>query len=213
MVGTRTDTPVDRARVAEAIRAAEATTSGEIYCVLARSSSTYFHEAAATLAVGLLIASIAAAAVLHWLWLSMSPLHFALAQLVAYGAGLAVLWLAPSLRIALVPRRVRYRQAHANAMRQFLARNVHLTEARTGVLVFVSLAERYGEIVADGGIDAKVPQERWNATVAALTTAASRGDVTEGFAVAVAAVGAELAQHFPRRPDDRNELDDHLVEI
>ena len=60
------------------------------------------------------------------------------------------------LRIHLVPRRQRYRHAHDNAMKQFLARNVHLTTARTGVLLFVSLAERYAEVVADAGINSQV---------------------------------------------------------
>ena len=37
--------------------------------------------------------------------------------------------------------------------------------------------------------------------------------LADGFVTAVAAVGALLAEHFPVRPDDINELDDHLVEI
>ena len=121
------------------------------------------------------------------------------------------LW--PSLRIRLVSKRMRYRRAHENAVRQFLARNIHLTKARTGVLVFVSLAERYAEIVADEGIDAKVPQEAWNGIVARLLEDARAGRLTEGYETAIAAVGALLAEHFPRRADDANELDAHLVEI
>ena len=74
-----------------------------------------------------------------------------------------------------VPRRLRYRRAHDNALKQFLARNVHITTARTGVLIFVSLAERYAEVVADSGINAKVPQETWNDIVADLVAHAQPG--------------------------------------
>jgi len=49
--------------------------------------------------------------------------------------------------------------AHAEAMHQFLAQGIHLTERRTGVLIFASVAERYAEIVADNGINAKVQPE------------------------------------------------------
>ena len=45
---------------------------------------------------------------------------------------------------------------HAEAMNQFLTHGIHLTEHRTGVLIFASVAERYAEIIADSGINAKV---------------------------------------------------------
>ena len=48
-------------------------------------------------------------------------------------------------------------RAHRRAVEQFLAQNLHTTEGRTGVLIFISVAERYAEILADPGIHAKVP--------------------------------------------------------
>ena len=81
------------------------------------------------------------------------------------------------------------------------------------MLIFVSLAERYAEIVADAGINAKVPQDMWDSIVAGLIDDAKHGRLADGFVTAVAAVGALLAEHFPVGPDDVNELDDHLVEI
>ena len=59
----------------------------------------------------------------------------------------------------------------------------------------------------------RVPQEAWNGIVARLLEDARAGRLTEGYEMAIAAVGALLAEHFPRRADDDNELDDHLVEI
>jgi putative membrane protein len=126
---------------------------------------------------------------------------------------LALLWFLPTLRIHFVPRRLRYQAAHANAMKQFLARNVHRTSARTGVLVFVSIAERYAEVVADSGIDAKVDQHVWDGVVRELTRHAGDDRLADGFVNAIESVGAVLAQHFPVTPGDTNELDDHLVEI
>ena len=204
---------VDHVRVSAAIRSAEKSTSGEIYCVLARSSDGYFHPAAAVLSAAILIASVFVALWLETRWDQIGASVFAIAQCLALATGLAVLKAFPALRIRLVPKRVRYAKAHGNAVRQFLARNVHTTSARTGVLIFVSLAERYAEVVADAGINEKVPQSDWNRIVADLTQAASAGQLTEGFEGAIAASGALLAQHFPYRPHDRNELDDKLVEI
>ena len=204
---------VDHSRVSAAIRKAEKATSGEVYCVLARASDGYFHPAATVLSVAILAASVFVAIWLETRWDQIGASAFAIAQCLALAAGLAVLKAFPALRIRLVPRRVRYAKAHANAVRQFLSRNVHTTSGRTGVLIFVSLAERYAEVVADAGINEKVPQSDWNRIVADLTAAASENRLTEGFEGAVGAAGALLAAHFPYHAEDRNELDDKLVEI
>ena len=119
----------------------------------------------------------------------------------------------PALRIHLVPRRQRYKAAHDNALRQFLARNVHRTTARTGVLVFVLIAERYAEVVADSGINSKVGQHVWDGVIRDLTQHAGDDRLADGFVKAIGQVGAVLAEHFPVTSGDANQLDDHLVEI
>ncbi|TGQ96318.1 TPM domain-containing protein, partial [Mesorhizobium sp. M4B.F.Ca.ET.200.01.1.1] len=96
----------------------------EIYCVVAHSSDGYFFPAAFTTTIGLFVASLAVAYGLEGLWLTIRLPHFVLAQLLAFVSALALLWFLPALRIHFVPRRLRYEAAHANAMKQFLARNV-----------------------------------------------------------------------------------------
>lgn len=212
-MATRPISAEDHDRIAEAIRTAELKTDGEIYCVVARASDGYFFPAAFTTTIGLFIAGLAVAYGLEAWWLSIRLPHFLLAQLLAFASVLALLWLLPSLRIHFVPRRLRYLAAHANAVKQFLARNVHRTSARTGVLIFVSIAEHYAEVVADSGIDAKVGQHVWDGVVRDLTGHAGDDRLADGFAKAIGTVGAVLAEHFPVTEGDANEFDDHLVEI
>jgi putative membrane protein len=201
-------TPDEHARVAEAIRRAEAKTSGEIFVVVARASDDYRLLPvlwAATLALigGFLVALINP---------GMSAGSLALGQGLAFLA-LAVAASAPSLRLHLVPAAVRDERARSKAREQFLAQNLHATQSRTGVLIFVSLAEHHAEIVADTLIDAKVPEDFWQQIVDALTAEIAAGRLAEGLAAAVEACGTALAEHFPRRDDDRNELPDRLVEV
>ncbi len=203
----------DHARIADAIRTAEDATSGEIYCVVAQRSDGYFFSAALIVTVSILVISLGVAFLMEAWWLTMRLPLFVAAQLLALAVALALVYALPGLRIALAPRRWQYIRAHDNALKQFLARNVHLTANRTGVLIFVSLAERYAEIVADAGIDAKVPQDTWDSIVAGLIDDARHDRLADGFVTAIAAVGALLAEHFPPLIDDDNELDDHLVEI
>ena len=203
----------DRARVGQAITEAEAHTDGEIYAVLARRSDDYFAPAAFAVSVASILAALVAALVLHRQWVSVDAMPFMLTFALAWLAALAVLWAFPFLCRHLVPRKTLYKRAHMNAMSQFLARNIHRTRGRTGILLFVSLEERYAEVHADGGIDAKVGQDEWNSICAALIDHASRGDFAEGFVAAIKASGALLAAHFPKTGEDTNEIDDHLIEL
>lgn len=212
-MNARVLTEAEHERIAAAIRAAEAETSGEIVCVLARSSDDYFFPAAFTLTVGAMLASLAAGLWIDQIWHTLRFWQFVAVQITAGAALLALIWLVPGLRIHFVPRRLRYLRAHRNAVSQFLATNIHATEGRTGVLVFLSLAERYAEVVADAGINARVPQESWNAIVAHLVAHAAKGEIAEGFEHAVAEAGALLAAAFPRGAEDGNELEDRLVEL
>lgn len=205
--------PQDHKRIAAAIRNAEEGTSGEIYAVLARSSDDYFFAAGFVTTCGILIATVIVAFLAHWYWFDIRLPAFGLAVLAAFVATMLVLWFFPQIRIALVPHRIRYKRAHLNAVQQFLARNVHTTAHRTGILLFVSLAEHYAEVIADAGINQHVKQEEWNTIVSTLIHHASRRQVAEGFVVAIDQAGTLLARHFPASDENLNELDDHLIEL
>jgi putative membrane protein len=199
----------DRARIAQAIRAAEARTSGEIFCVMAQQSSHYSLVPVAWAA--------ALALIVPWplIYLTAWPASVIYAlQLIAFIAA-AILLSRRGARFRIVPKRAKHDRAHSTAMRQFWAQGLHKTERRTGVLIFVSLAERYAEIVADAGIDEKVTPEVWNDAVAVLTSAMREGRVGDGLVAAIERCGAVLAQHFPLAPGSVNpdELPDKLVEI
>jgi len=210
---SKTMTREEHARIAAAIRAAEERTAGEIYCVVARASDSYLFPAAFFVTGGMVVISLLVAWALHHWWFDLRPVTLVLAELLAIACGLLVLWFFPSIRIRLVPKRLQYRHAHDNAIKQFLARNVHITAARTGVLLFVSLAERYAEVVADAGINQRVPQATWDGVVGTLIDHAKTGRLADGFVAAAGTVGALLEQHFPIGAGDLNELDDHVVEI
>jgi putative membrane protein len=99
------------------------------------------------------------------------------------------------------------------AREQFLLRGLHRTEARAGVLLFVAVAERRVELIADEGIHARVAPGTWDAIIAGFTAAVREGRIADGFVAAIDAVADSLAAHFPRQPGDVNELPDRLVEL
>ena len=89
------------------------------------------------------------------------------------------------------------------------ARGLARTSDRTGVLIFVALAERYARIIADDGITSKVGNREWQLAVDALTTHMRDGRIAQGFIAAIERCGAVLAEHAP--PSGRgNELPDRI---
>ena len=114
-------------------------------------------------------------------------------------------------RYWLVPATVKHERAHRRAVEQFLAQNLHTTSGRTGVLIFVSVAERYAEILADAGVHTKVTPAEWQSIVTRLTSAIGDGRTGDGFVDAITRCGAVLAEHFPPGTHDPNALPDHLI--
>jgi len=198
--------PEDHAAISEAIRAAEQRTSGQIVCVLAHASSEYAH-------VPILWASALALFVpwplIHFTEWSVQRIF--LLQIATFiVAAFAFSWM--PLRLALVPRIVRRARAHRAALEQFVIRGISHTKNRTGVLIFVSLAEHYARIIADEGIAQKVHGSEWQAAIDALTSHMSAGRIAQGFTAAIERCSAVLAAHAPA-DGSPNELPDRLYVI
>ncbi len=199
--------PADEKRIAEAIRAAEQKTCGEIFCVMAAASSNYRFVPIARAA---LVALAVPLPLFYFTPLWAEQIYFV--QIATFIA-CAIVFSLPGLRFALVPRWIKRDRASVEAKRQFAAHGLHLTEQRTGVLIFASIAERYVEIIADSGINDKVSPEVWNQAVAAMIAKIKQGQAVEGFLEAIRICGEVLAKHFPPGAIDKNELPNKLVSL
>jgi uncharacterized membrane protein len=87
------------------------------------------------------------------------------------------------------------------------------TEQNNGVLIYLLLADRAIEVVADRGLSRHVPPEQWRQITRSMADAFAAGRYEEGLAQAIDAVGAELVRHFPAAPGaaNPNELPDEPV--
>jgi len=197
----------DRKRISTAIRVAEAKTSGEIVCVLAQASSD-------TTVLPILVAALVALA-LPWLLVAFTAMsvHRILSLQALVFFTVSVLLCLPPVRVALMPRAARRAVAHRVAMEQFSIRGIARKKERSGILIFVSIAEHYARIIADEGIAARVPQSEWQEAVDALVARTSSGRMAEGFITAIEKCGNVLATNFPRSETSRDELPDQIYLI
>ncbi len=214
----------DHAKIAAAVAAAERGTSGEIRCVLA-DKRDLMQLAFVAGAAALVLPGIALIAGLRpdmltgltggWTVIDPAPaqalqVYVALQAVVfaaVIGIGLSPLarWLMPAAWENAIVRRA--------AEAQFVALGLTHTRDRTGVLLYVSVAQRRAQVLADIGIHAKAPEPVWDEVVALLVEGLKRGDAAEGFAAAATRTGEILSAHLPPRMDDANELPDHVTEV
>ncbi len=95
----------------------------------------------------------------------------------------------------------------------FAQRGVWNTEENNGVLIYVLLADRSVEIVADRGIHARVNPGDWQEICRMIERHFAAGRFEEGSIAGVRAVSELLARHYPALGEDRNELADRPVLI
>lgn len=103
---------------------------------------------------------------------------------------------------------LRGQTARERAIELFAQLHVWDTEHNTGVLIYVLLADRRVEIVADRGIHARAGAKAWSEICRGMEAHFGAGDFGRGAVHGVEAVTQLLARHFPLKPGDRNELPD-----
>ena len=105
----------------------------------------------------------------------------------------------------------RNQPARERALDLFSQLRIWDTADNNGVLIYLLLADRDVEIVADRGIDAKVGPEGWERICRAMETDFRAGNFEAGVIKGIEAVSREMAAHFPRRGAGPNELPDAPV--
>ena len=88
--------------------------------------------------------------------------------------------------------------------------NLHHTQDGTGMLIFVSEAERYVEILVDRGSSSRLGDDTWQGIVSSFTEQVKRGQTLQGFLACIEACGEHLTRHVPAT-HERNELPNRLI--
>ena len=216
----------DHDKVSAAIASAEAGTSGEILAVTAEQSDPY-HDVGLHYAIAVLFLVLAVFAVkpewLSWWWdrlvgWTTSP---TLGELLTLLLGIALLkflailfimkWM--PLRLALTPGPTKTRRVRRRAIILFKTAAERRTAGRTGILIYLSMAERRAEIIGDEAITARTDPDTWAKAMTAMLTEVRSGRPAEGVCAAIEHVGRILAADFPRSPKDKNEIPDKLIEL
>lgn len=198
----------DRAAIAESVRQAESRTSSEIVVWVQRSCDDYPHAQWKAAALGAVLAVFGAIALRRALDLwRVFEFEWALAAGAGAALGFLVVGLSPALRRWFATPEVMAKRARAAAAEAFLELELWRTRERTGILLFLALAERQAVVLADSGIASRVPAGTWDDLIAELVRALHARESATPVCAAVRRCGELLEKAgFARRADDVNEI-------
>ncbi len=113
------------------------------------------------------------------------------------------------LRVFISHKKIEH--AVTAAQRHFMSLGMQKTRERNAVLIFVAPRTRKFAVVGDVEVHARCGDEFWNELAAEMSGHFRQSEFTRGLVHGLNKAGELLARHFPRRPDDRNELSDEVA--
>ncbi len=198
----------DKQRIESAVQQAEKLTSGEIVPMVVDHS--YDYPRAEILGSGLF--SLATAVSFSWAFFGESLWHFLWLFALCYFPFQADDPQLPGLRRRLIHPDEIKEEVEEKAILSFLEHGLHHTRDETGILILISLFERRVHVLADRGINDVVPPNTWDGLVQTLTEGIQKGDTCNALCNAIESCGQLLAEHFPIKTDDTDELSNLIIE-
>ncbi|MDD2581184.1 MAG: hypothetical protein PHR66_04215 [Desulfuromonadaceae bacterium] len=189
------------------VKKAESETSGEIAVMVVDGSDSY--REAEIFGATLLAALIALVAVV--LLQHVTVWSFVPAVIVFWFPALYFMRGFPRFKLVFAGKKRLEEAVRDRAVRAFFEKRLYRTRDETGILVFISILERKVWILGDRGINQRIDPQLWPAFAGELAGKIREGRAFDGLCVIIEKLGCVLAEHFPKRSDDTNELPDEVI--
>lgn len=202
-----------RSQIEAAVKEAEEKTSGEIVPMVVSASYHYpMADVIGALAFALPLAILLTYLAGVGLWIGGQNLWLFLGIFAVLFAAFHTLvkhW--PGLKRLFIAGREMDEEVEEAAVTAFYREGLYRTRDETGVLIFISVFERRVWVLADRGIDARVKDGQWDESVQMIIEGIKEQRQGQAICQAVAVIGEILAETFPIKPDDTNELRNLVV--
>lgn len=219
-------------RIVAAIDAIDEKSDGEVYCLIAPESSAYREVPLAWAAiVALLVPPLTlllgfdpeallrasqswttGQAALIQQEVAWALTNYAVAQAALF-ALVALIVSIPAVRPVLTPRFLKAHRVGQKARDHFISTGIHLAADQPHILLYLSLAERRVEILADEAIHKIEGQALWDEARGVLIAGMGSADPAAGIVKAIELVGTPLIQHFPATAAHPNVTADGIREL
>ncbi len=204
--------PTKIKNISESVAKAESKTSGEIVPMIVQSSCVTGH-----VPVIIFCLLVIAYFILDLASLQLNYLGESRAWAI-YLINIIVIITTTNLlsRLSLIKRLLTNNEDMINQVNmrselEYFESGITKTRDSTGILLFVSIMEHRAVVLADKAISDVVPPETWSGVCSTLITGIKSGNMEQAFIDAINECEKILTPHFPIKPDDTNELSNHLI--
>lgn len=203
----------ERDRVEQTVKEAESQTAGEIVCMVI--SASYHYPMAGVLgatALSLPLALLATHLLGGWLWIGTRNLWLFLGLFsIMFILFHWIVGRAPRLKRMFITQREIDEEVEEAAVTSFFREGLYRTKDANGVLLLISVFERRVWVLADKGINDKVPAGQWDTLVSRISDGIRNHRNAASICDAISTIGELLKQYFPIKPDDTDELKNLII--
>lgn len=198
----------DKNLISKEIENLEKSSSAELVAVVTKRSKNYKYESLMISVFFVFLISF-----LLYFIKELSTLELLQYQLLIFIGINLFLEKFDSFILKILPQSYKHKKASLNANEQFHNLGLNRTKTKQAIMFFVSLDEKYVEIITDDEISKEIPNEFWHQLVYEFIVDVKKEDFLNGYLKAIKTSKAILIKHFPIQKDDENELSNEVIEL
>jgi putative membrane protein len=197
----------EKQQISEEIEKLEAKSSAELVAVVTKKSTSYKFEAVfISLFVTLFISFLI-------LLTDISKMEFFQIQILSFLLFYFTFTKFNKFLLKLIPKSYKHEKASEYANKQFISLGLQTTKTKQAIMFFVSVNEKYVEIITDSVIKEKVDDNYWQTIVDEFIKDVKNKELSNGYLKAIKSCNRILIEKFPIQKDDENELSNEVIEL
>lgn len=197
----------EKEQIQEEIKNLEKKSSAELVAVITKYSSSYKYE----ILVFSLLVSVFISIVL--LFTNINTIEFFQIQVLSFFALYLLTNSFKKIVLLFLPKRYKYEKASINAKKEFYNLGIKDTKTKLGIMFYVSIEEKYVEIITDSGIKSKISDNYWQDIVDEFIKDVKNNQFSKGYKKAIKECSNTLIDNFPIQENDKNELSNEVIEL
>lgn len=197
----------EKQEISKEIENLESKSSAELVAVITKQSSSYKFE---TIASSLIITVIISLIILL---AEISSIKLFQIQVLTFFLFYFLFDKFNKTLLTFLPKSYKYEKASKYANQQFLNLGLQTTKTKQAIMFFVSIDEKYVEIITDSAIKEKIDDSYWQKIVDEFISDVKNKELAKGYLKAIKSCNEILIKEFPIQKNDENELSNEVIEL
>lgn len=198
----------EKNEISKEIESLEEQSSAELVAVITKQSSSYRFE---TILVSILFTILISILIL--IIENISPIKMFQWQIMSFVLVYFILYKFETILFKLLPKTYKYEKTSTYANKQFSNLGLQTTKTKQAIMFFVSIDEKYVEIITDSAIKEKIDNSYWQDIVNEFIKDVKKDKLANGYLKAIKSCNKILIKEFPIKDDDENELSNEVIEL